>query len=144
MKAPVIKKRITKGKCSAYGCQKQTTQTLCASCRSKKSRAADPVRYSYNNKKNRAKQRKIFFDLTLDEFREFCYETDYIMKTGKTIGCYDVDRKIEGTLPGYTRSNIQILEKTKNIRKWLDYNWQTKEARVVTNKPVQQFENLPF
>lgn len=131
------------GQCTTEGCTNKPQGRFCGSCRSRQSRLRDLVRYSFQNKKNRTKQRGIFWDLSLDQFRQFCYETDYINKTGKTIGCYDVDRIIEGKTPGYTISNIQILEKIANIKKYKKYNQETKKAELVIETIIPP-EDLPF
>jgi len=35
---------------------------------------------------------------------------------GRIIGSYNVDRIIEGKLPGYTKNNIQCLDKQKILK----------------------------
>ena len=143
MKIPEIRKEIKKGECAVIGCEKKPKGKYCAHHYCQLDRLNNPIRYSYNNKKNRAKQRDIFWDLTLEEFTEFCYETQYISKTGKTTGSYDVDRKIEGKTPGYTKNNIQILDKIANIKKYKKYSDETKKAELVIEKIIPP-EDLPF
>ncbi len=141
----VINKHKVKGVCSSRYCMNKTTRTLCGSCASKKSRLADPVRYSYNNLKHRAKERNKEFTLTLDEFRKFCHETLYIQGKGKTVGSYNIDR-IDND-KGYTIDNIQVMEKVKNIKKYyLERNPATGEFKAVPeaeSTPVPP-EDLPF
>lgn len=145
MKQVIVKSVIKPGVCSNKGCKNipKGNSVLCPTCTSRKSRLSDLVRYSYNNKKHRADERGIFWDLTLEEFREFCHETDYISKTGKVTGSYDVDRIIEGKTPGYTKGNIQILDKIANIKKYKRYSDETKKAEIVIETIVPP-ENLPF
>jgi len=124
-------------------CTKKPKGKFCEHHWCQHNRLKDPVRYSYNNKKNRAKQRGIFWDLTLEQFRQFCYETEYISKTGKVTGSYDVDRIIEGKTPGYTITNIQILDKIANIKKYKKYSDESKKAETVVEVIVPK-EDLPF
>lgn len=131
-------------KCQTEGCEHDTLgRKFCGTCRSKASRQRDPIRYSFNNKKHRAKERGIFWDLTLEQFTQFCYETEYMDKKGKFTGCYDVDRKIEGKTPGYTIDNIQILEKVENIKKYKKFSWKSKKAEQVI-EIIFPKEDLPF
>lgn len=144
MKEMIDREVKVKGQCFTQDCEnKCPTGTYCGSCRSRKSRLADPIRYSYMNKKHRADEREIFFDLTLEEFREFCHETSYMNKKGKVSGSYDVDRIIEGKTPGYTRSNIQVLEKVNNIKKYKKYDAESKKAVEVV-EIIFPKEDLPF
>jgi hypothetical protein len=122
LKDIVINKTRRKGRCSNRGCDNKASGVLCGSCRSRKCRINDPVRYAFNNIKNRAKQRDIFFDLTLEQFRKFCVKTEYMKKKGRFIGSFDVDRKIEGKYPGYTYNNLKTEDKLINIRKYYDHN----------------------
>lgn len=131
------------GICMAVGCEKKTHGKLCPTHRSTKARLADPVRYAFNCKRNRAKQRGIFWDLTLEQFREFCHETDYMDKKGKMAGSHDVDRIVEGKTPGYTITNIQLLDKVTNIKKYKKYDYQTKKAVNVIEIEYPK-EDLPF
>jgi hypothetical protein len=53
--------------------------------------------------------------LTIDEFRRFCEETDYIALKGKTASCLSIDR-VDAS-KGYEIGNIQTLTQTENGRK---------------------------
>jgi hypothetical protein len=132
-----------KQNCETPGCKHDPQgRKFCGTCRTRKSREADPVRYAYGNLKHRAKERNKEFTLTLEEFREFCVRTEYMKGKGKTIGSYNVDR-IDET-KGYTADNIQCLDKQKNIKKYLDYNWQEKTARAVECLDTLDVEDMPF
>lgn len=143
MKPLTLRETVEKGECSVVGCKSKARGKFCPHHKCQHYRLKDPILYSYNNKKNRAKERGIYFDLTIEEFREFCYETEYISKSGKTAGSYDVDRIIEGVTPGYTRSNIQILEKIANIKKYKKYNAESKKAETIIETIIPP-ETLPF
>jgi hypothetical protein len=132
-----LKARRVKGICWVKGCSRRTggNTKLCTTCRSRKCRMLDTVKYSYLNKKNRAKQRKsklwpngIPFTITLEEFRAFCYKVHYVCGQGRHRLSHDVDRIIE--TEGYHIGNIQKLRKDKNIKKFLAYDYQTRSAKV--------------
>jgi hypothetical protein len=118
----IINKR-KKGICKNKWCRHECTTTLCNTCRSRKSRLADPVRYSYNNHKKRAAAAKpipIPFDLTLEEYREFCVETLYIQSKSRQADGYTVDRINDDPAKGYwgyRRDNIQRLTNRENVLK---------------------------
>lgn len=112
-------------------------RTLCDPCRNKKRREADPVRTSYENLKFNAKRRGKVFTITLAYFRRFCYRTDYIAGKGRTADSYTVDRIKEWL--GYIPGNIQKMTNGDNVRKYLEYCWQTKEAKVITDKRTKDF-----
>lgn len=120
------------------------TGQLCGSCYSRRSRAADPVRYAFNNLKNRAKQRNKEFSLTLDQFRQWCHKYNYIQGKGKHADGYTVDR-IDND-KGYHIDNIQPMKNRDNASKGtkrLVYNWWDDTATVVT-VPAQENTTGPF
>lgn len=127
--------------CGTEGCKHETEgRKFCGTCRSRKSRLADPVRYAFNNSKHRAKERNIPWELTLEQFRQFCIKTDYITAKGKTIGSFNIDRIKEGPDQPYSVDNIQSLEKVANIKKYYDH---IKKKAIKKETPVS-VENLPF
>jgi hypothetical protein len=132
------KKKTVKGKCATAYCRNKTTSSkFCSTCRSQKCRASDPVRYAFNNLRNRAGQRGLAFTITLDQFREFCIKTRFIAGKGRSADSYTIDRIYNGV--GYHIDNIQVLRKGDNVRKYyLSYDWERKIATVM--KPVE-FEN---
>lgn len=131
MEPVVLKAKCTKGVCQGKGCKNRTpgATRLCSTCRSRISRIADPVKYSYHNVKNRAAQRGKDFTITLEEFRQWCRKVRYMAGKGRTAHSYDIDR-IDET-QGYHIWNIQKLRKDKNIKKFLQYDYQTRHARVL-------------
>lgn len=64
------------------------------------------------------------------------------MKKGRGIGSFDIDRKIEGKKPGYTLSNIRIMDKQKNIKKY--WRWWNKKAEREAEVPEVDDKDLPF
>ena len=105
-----------------------------ASLRVREWRRKNPEKYAYHNLKSNSKRRGILFELSFEEFKEFCFKTEYIQGKGKTKDSYSIDRK--DSSKGYTKNNIQILTLSENSRKGtktLHYDWQAKTARVSTN-----------
>lgn len=130
MKPLEYKKHIMKGVCATKNCSNKATGKLCNTCRCRKSRLKDPVRYAYNNLRNRAKQRNIVFTITLDDFRKWCKKVKYIGFAGRSSESYTIDRRHEDI--GYHLDNIQVMELRNNIKKYFSYDYRTKTARVTT------------
>jgi hypothetical protein len=124
-----------KGKCKTPYCRNDIKYGRhCSTCRSKKCRAADPVRYAFYNIKNRAKQRGLAFTISLEFFRKFCVRTKYIAGKGRAAESFTIDRIREEL--GYHEENIQIKRKGDNVRKYyLSYDWFRKSATVM--KPIE-------
>jgi hypothetical protein len=124
-----------KTKCETKYCKNKVKGKYCSTCRSKKSREQNPVKYSYSNLKSNSKRRGIAFKLTFEEFIQFCYQTQYLAGKGKTKTSFSIDR-IEND-KGYTLDNIRILTLSDNSKKGnkkiLMYDWQTKYASVISN-----------
>lgn len=138
-----IMKQPVKGKCATAFCNRKPQGKFCSSCRCRLSRIKDPVRYAYNNLKNRAKQRNVVFTITLEQFREFCVKTKYIAGKGKSADSYTIDRIHEDI--GYHADNIQVLVKRDNIKKYfLNYDWRTKQAMVWKPVDATPSEDDPF
>ena len=133
---------IMKGKCAVLGCTNKAKGKLCSTCTCRKSRLADPVRYAFNNLKNRAKQRGVLFTITLDQFREWCTKVTYIGFAGRSSESYTIDRKHNDV--GYHIDNIQVLTKRDNIIKYFSYDYRNKIAVVHEMPAVPEPENLPF
>jgi len=110
----------------------------------KKRIAADPEKYYYGvlkrNVRARNKRRvaegkeEIKWDLSLEDFRDFCKEEDYIRKKGVKSKCYHVARidEREGG-PGYTRRNLMTMTNGDNVRYYhmLRYEWDENKRKMV-------------
>ena len=88
-----LKQNIQPGVCAAKFCRNKTPFTLCSTCRSKKAREKDPVKYAFNALKNNAKRRNIPFTITLEQFREWCVKVQYIGFKGRSANSYTIDRR---------------------------------------------------
>ncbi len=75
----------------------------------------DPVAYTYNARKSNAKRRGKSFELTLEEFREFCERTDYMNLKGREASCASMDRI--RAQEGYSIDNLQVLTVSENAIK---------------------------
>jgi len=75
------------------------------------------MRSSYLNLKHNAKRRKIAFDLTFKEFKQFCQRTKYLAFKGRQFNGFTVDR-IDSSI-GYCLVNMQVLQNRDNVRKMM-------------------------
>lgn len=133
-------------KCQTKYCRNKARPRgkVCPACYAKKWRACNPIKAAYLLLKSNAKRRHKPFNLSLEYFTKFCYETDYHIGKGKSKTSLTVDCKINEL--GYVEGNIQALPNTDNARKGckrLEYDWRTREAFVRTER-VYEIEDLPF
>jgi len=90
-------------------------KNYCSKCRSRKYRAADPIKATYYNLRCNAKRRGIYCAISLAEFRTFCTATGYIEGKGVEADSLTIDRI--NPLVGYTINNIQVLTLKENLKK---------------------------
>lgn len=107
----------------------------------------DPQRAAYNRLKGHAKARGKEFSISLEYFRQFCHQVDYIANKGRSSTAYHIDRKDE--TKGYVEGNLQVLTNAENVRKykrWKGLNeFNQSQFEVVTVKPQQTSEDdCPF
>lgn len=119
----------------------------CNKCRYARRIKDDPIRMSYWTLKGNATRRGKEFKLTLEEFKKFCIETNYINKKGISKNAYHIDRINEDK--GYTIDNIQLLTNSENVtkyKKWVDNDRDgTPIFTTVTVKKVEYNEDdCPF
>lgn len=112
-----VKKK--KGKqCCAYSCRSDPVSKkggLCHKHFARSRRLSDPVGTRYTQFKGNAKRRGKAFSITLNEFREFCSDTGYLIQKGKRGRHATIDR-INNNL-GYSIDNIQLLTNKQNASK---------------------------
>ena len=103
--------------CCAYRCSnlKSKKDRFCPKHRKRYDKEFNTVSYVFNILRSNAKRRGKSFELTLQEFTQFCEETDYINKRGKTGKSASIDR-IDSS-KGYHINNIRILSLSENSRK---------------------------
>lgn len=112
------KKKIGKY-CCAYACTNEPIYRkggLCHKHNHRKNKAIDPVAVRYNNWKQSAIQRKKHFAFTLEQFRELCQQTGYIITKGRRGKAVSIDR-IDNSL-GYVPGNINLMTLRANINKY--------------------------
>lgn len=138
-----FKKRPKAGYCQVAHCKNRTTdgRKMCSTCRSRKCRQGDPVRYAYNNLIAHAKERGILCTITLDQFREFCHKVKYIGFTGRSAESYTIDRRHCDV--GYHIDNIQVMTNSNNAKKFFTYDWRTKTVVAWANNQ-NTTQDLPF
>lgn len=115
----------------------------CTTCDKKKWRANNPMKAAYQtlrqNTRRRSKQqgKPKPFTITFEDFKKFCYETNYMAGKGRNRLSYSIDCIIEEL--GYVPGNLQKLpvpinsqkEQARRKNKTLIYDWQTGTATVV-------------
>ena len=106
-------------------------------------RKKNPELYAYRALKANAKRRGKHFDLTFEQFKEFCVRTKYLVGKGIEKDSFTIDR-VEEHL-GYTVSNLQVLTNSQNVKKrYLQYNWVEKSFTVVNGFSSQDIDDNPF
>lgn len=105
------------GKCKAYRCPDDSTKKdrFCAKHSKRFQKEKNEASYVYHLLKSNAGRRDKEFSLTLDEFKLFCKETNYLNLRGKKAGSASIDRI--NPLKGYTYDNIQIMSLADNSAK---------------------------
>lgn len=104
--------------CCAYACRNEPIARkggLCHKHYARRLKERDPVLDRYNNFKGNARQRGKEFSITIEEFRDFCQRTGYIIDKGKRGQNATVDRIVNAR--GYHIDNIQLLTNRQNASK---------------------------
>jgi hypothetical protein len=130
-------------KCCAYACNNLPVKKLGGLCHKhyrRKRREIDPVYCRFNNFKGNAKRRNKPFNITLEEFRNFCKDTGYLITKGKRGQNATIDR-IDNR-KGYSIDNIQLLSNRMNARKGDTIDEETLED--IINHSEGSNEDLPF
>lgn len=91
----------------------------CSKCKIRKTRENNPLTSAYRIKKSSAKRKGIYFDLTLEQFKEFCDKYKYLELKGTGADDLTMDRIIpyKDAPYGYTATNIQALTNAQNVKK---------------------------
>ena len=124
--------------------------SICPTCKTRLWRKKNPMKAAYGALRDNARRRGKQFELTFEQFKQFCVKTSYMKKKGITRTCYHIDRIREEE--GYTIGNIQLLTNIENLRKYrtqfhseYDYNKKEMYFRTQTTKvePIKPEED-PF
>lgn len=121
-------------KCRVKYCRRPARKhsSLCTTCDKKLWRKKYPMKAAFQTLRQNSRRRGKVFMLTFEEFKKFCYKTNYIAGKGRSKESYSIDRVKNDN--GYLLSNIRVLTVSENSRKGkkvLMYDWRTKYARVI-------------
>lgn len=108
----------------------------CARCKKEKWRREHPLQAAFCRIRDRARRKKIPFDLTLFQLAEVAIEAGYAPGSGLHL-----DRK-DATL-GYTKGNVQVLTGTENIIKGNKERWTEKYRAYFKANRLAHPEPLP-
>lgn len=119
-------------KCETKYCNNLSDRKQCNTCRSKQYRGNNITAYCYNTLKSNSKRRGKNFQISLEEFKNFCIETNYLAGKGRSKTSYSIDR-VDNSI-GYVLSNLKVLTISDNAKKGskvLSYDYQNKQATVI-------------
>jgi len=103
-----VRYRMASGQVKEY----ITHLTVCWKCRAKWLKATHPATYVLNAIRNRARQRKVPFTITLVQFRAWCEKTGYLERRGREPECATIDRINHDE--GYHIWNIEVRSHAEN------------------------------
>lgn len=105
-------------KCCVKFCRKRVNPThrknKCAKHHTRQWKEKNPLRYSYNKLKYRAKERGHSFSLTFEEYKEFAVKSGYGNGKGKIASSLSINRIREHE--GYHKDNIEVRTLSENSR----------------------------
>jgi hypothetical protein len=130
-------------KCHTAYCRNQIqVGKHCSTCRCKKWRQNNPVKYAYLNLKHNAKKREVLFTISFEEFKDWCVKVKHIGFAGRSAESLTIDRRHNDI--GYHIDNIQVMRKDDNIKKYFYYDWREKQVRFEVGELVVKSEDDPF
>lgn len=124
---------------------------FCYKCDYARRKEKDPVLWAYGVLRRNARRRGKPFEITLQEFTQFCYETQVLHGRGRASTSYHIDRIDDER--GYTKDNLQVLTNRDNARKEIarrrkvvTYDYQTGTGRMVESQTslFKPDPNCPF
>ncbi|AGO47842.1 hypothetical protein Phi46:1_gp31 [Cellulophaga phage phi46:1] len=115
----VSEKKKTEGiYCCAHSCKNEPAPKkggLCHKHYARKLKEQDPVAVRFNQWRQSAKQRGVKHTVTLEEFRQFCKDTGYIIQKGRRGLSATIDKVVNKE--GYHINNLQLLSNRANASK---------------------------
>jgi hypothetical protein len=113
----IIEHKAKKGLCVARACgnKKGGADRFCHKHRKRYQKENDLALYTYGAMKANARRRGKSFELTIDEFRDFCKRTNYLTLKGRRATSATIDRI--NPLRGYSADNIRLLSLSANASK---------------------------
>lgn len=132
------KRKKMQGLCITPFCMKKHRpgRSFCHSCIEWRKQDSDPIKFKYEQWQHNCRKRKKVNTVTLEEFREFVKDTNYMRKCGRGAKKFTISRKKEcdDNCPrewcqahGYHYHNIESITLKENIYK---YHRQKKFAGV--------------
>ncbi len=125
--------------CCAYGCKNKPCSKkkgMCHTHYARHLRIKDPVYDRFKNFRGNALRRGKPFEITLQEFRDWCAGNGYCLQKGKRGRNCTIDRI--RNWEGYNIHNIQIKSNEANVRKYHDHD------KHFTELPPEDEDYLPF
>lgn len=123
------KRKHRKGLCIVHYCGKHTKKRengtyplKCSACRRREWAEKNPEKYLYGNLKGNARRRGKVFTITLEQFKEFLKEENYLERVrGRGKHCISVDRVDNSK--GYEPGNLKAVTVSDNSikRNYVDY-----------------------
>jgi hypothetical protein len=107
---------------------------LCHKHERQRQKEINPTRYYFDHHRNNARNRRIPWQITIEQFRDWCARTDFIsMKQAKddwTINRIDARK-------GYKIDNIEIVTRSANSKQqWRDYYANGGQHPGTWNDPI--------
>lgn len=103
--------------CVAYRClnNKGTNDRFCYKHRKRYKKETNLLAYTYDLLKQNAKRRKKIFTISLDYFRKWCRDNNYLKLKGKSAKSASIDR--DNPNLGYVEGNLKLLSLSANSKK---------------------------
>lgn len=111
----LIAEKKKRRRCVSHGCRRRAAKKKggrCETCASRLFRLRHDDYYAWRNAKDAAKKRGIPFNLSFEDFQEFCAITGYLEMRGREPTSMTIDR-IKNWMP-YQVGNIRILTHADN------------------------------
>lgn len=137
----ILRNKIRRNICSVKYCTNKTKHPkrtkiggLCHRCAKALYKSRHPDKYFYQKLRGNAQRRGKKFNLTFNEFLEFCNKTGYLEKKGKNPDSYCIDR-IDNS-KGYSYDNIRVVSLSINTlkRNYVDHNPYSKMTEQEYNE----------
>ena len=104
-------------KCSTPYCRNTRVKgrKFCSNCHAKQWKKNHPEAYFYNYWKQNAKRRGKIFEVTFEQFQQFCKDNNFMELKGRFSENASIDRI--RSWEGYYYENLQVLSVGGNVRK---------------------------
>lgn len=106
--------------CDDCGGTAYRNRNVCNTCKNNRFKKNNPHKYFYGKLKNNAKRRGKEFTITLEDFIEFCQDTEYLDGKGRGATSFHIDRDDE--TKGYVKGNLKKRTNIENVRKYIEWS----------------------